>query len=78
MAVTTVLNLDEIKPLIGIPQLILEIEAGFALYSEGWVKVPPVGFLHFDEPSGDVHTSMAMYLVTNTKTPTCTSVSTRH
>jgi len=27
----------------------------FALYSEGKVKVSPVGFLHFDEPPGDVH-----------------------
>jgi ornithine cyclodeaminase len=55
MPVTTVLKLDEIKPLIDIPQLILEIEAGFVLYSEGRVNVPPVGFLHFDEPPGDVH-----------------------
>ena len=52
---TTVLKLDEIKPLIDIPQLIREIEAGFVLYSEGRVNVPPVGFLHFDEPPGDVH-----------------------
>jgi ornithine cyclodeaminase len=55
MPVITVLKLDEIKRLIDIPQLILEIEAGFVLYSEGKVKVPPVGFLHFDEPPGDVH-----------------------
>jgi ornithine cyclodeaminase len=55
MPVTTVLKLDEIKPLIDIPQLIHEIEAGFVLYSEGKVNVPPVGFLHFDEPPGDVH-----------------------
>ena len=52
---TTVLQLDEIKRLIDVPQLILEIEAGFVLYSEGKVQVPPVGFLHFDEPPGDVH-----------------------
>ncbi len=52
---TTVLKLDEIKRLIDIPQLIREIEAGFILYSEGQVQVPPVGFLHFDEPPGDVH-----------------------
>jgi len=55
MPVTTVLTLDEIKALIDIPQLIREIEAGFVLYSEGRVTVPPVGFLHFDEPPGDVH-----------------------
>jgi ornithine cyclodeaminase len=52
---TTVLKLDEIKRLIDIPQLIREIETGFVLYSEGKVNVPPVGFLHFDEPPGDVH-----------------------
>ena len=52
---TTVLELAEIKRLIDTPQLIQEIETGFALYSEGKVIVPPVGFLHFDEPPGDVH-----------------------
>ncbi len=50
-----VLKLDEIKRLIDIPQLIREIEAGFVLYSEDKVVVPPVGFLHFDAPPGDVH-----------------------
>ncbi|MDK1039589.1 MAG: ornithine cyclodeaminase family protein [Actinomycetota bacterium] len=52
---TTVLELDEIKSLIDTPQLIQEIEIGFVLYSEGKVTVPPVGFLHFDDPPGDVH-----------------------
>ena len=51
----TVLTLDEIKRLIDVPQLIQEIETGFVLYSEGKVVVPPVGFLHFDQPPGDVH-----------------------
>ncbi len=51
----TVLNLDEIKRLLDAPQLIQEIETGFVLYSEGKVNVPPVGFLHFDDPPGDVH-----------------------
>ena len=55
MPVATVLELDEIKRLIDIPHLIREIEAGFVLYSEGRVTVPPVGFLHFDDPPGDVH-----------------------
>jgi ornithine cyclodeaminase len=53
--VTTILKLDEIKRLLDIPQLIREIEAGFVLYSDGEVQVPPVGFLHFEEPPGDVH-----------------------
>jgi len=52
---TTVLKLDEIKRLVDTPQLIQEIETGFVLYSEGKVNVPPVGFLHFDDPPGDVH-----------------------
>lgn len=49
------LKLDEIRRLIDIPQLIREIETGFVLYSEGKVVVPPVGFLHFEQPPGDVH-----------------------
>ncbi len=52
---TTVLDLDEIKDLLDTSQLIEEIERGFVLYSEGKVHVPPVGFLHFDDPPGDVH-----------------------
>ena len=52
---TTVLELEEIKQVIHSPQLITEIETGFVLYSEGKVVVPPVGFLHFDQPPGDVH-----------------------
>jgi ornithine cyclodeaminase len=55
MPVTTVLKLDEMKRLIETPRLIREIEAGFVLYSGGHVVVPPVGFLHFDQPPGDVH-----------------------
>jgi ornithine cyclodeaminase len=55
MPMTTMLDLDEIKSLVDTPQLIQEIETGFVLYSEGKVVVPPVGFLHFDDPPGDVH-----------------------
>ncbi|MFK7849214.1 MAG: hypothetical protein AB8G77_28255 [Rhodothermales bacterium] len=55
MPSTTVLTLDEIKSLVDIGRLIEEIETGFVLYSEGQAKVPPVGFLHFEEPPGDVH-----------------------
>ena len=51
----TVLELDEIKGLIDIQQLIRDTETGFVLFSEGRVTVPPVGFLHFDDPPGDVH-----------------------
>ncbi len=35
MPVTTVLELDEIKCLVDIPQVIRELETGFVLYSEG-------------------------------------------
>jgi ornithine cyclodeaminase len=50
-----ILTLDDIKQRINVPRLIGEIETGFVLYSEDRVVVPPVGFLHFDEPPGDVH-----------------------
>ncbi len=50
-----ILRLDEIKRLIDVPQMIQAIEDGFVLYSENKVVVPPVGFLHFDQPPGDVH-----------------------
>ena len=49
------LKLDEIKQLVDKSQLIREIETGFVLYSSGKVNIPPVGFLHFDAPPGDVH-----------------------
>jgi ornithine cyclodeaminase len=52
---TEVLKLDEIKQLVDVPELIRKIETGFVLYSENRVVVPPVGFLHFEKPPGDVH-----------------------
>ncbi|MBT4523222.1 MAG: ornithine cyclodeaminase family protein [Halieaceae bacterium] len=51
----SVLNLQQIKRLVDPAQLIGEIEAGFVLYSQGQTVVPPVGFMHFDQPPGDVH-----------------------
>lgn len=53
--VNFVSKLDEIKRLVDKSQLIREIETGFVLYSSGKVNIPPVGFLHFDQPPGDVH-----------------------
>ena len=50
-----VLKLDEIKSQIDVPKMIQAIEDGFILYSEDKVVVPPVGFLNFKEPPGDVH-----------------------
>ncbi len=52
---TTVLELPEIRSLLDTHRLVEEIEAGFVLYSEGKVNVPPVGFLHLEDPPGDVH-----------------------
>ncbi len=50
-----ILELSQIKELIDVPELITDLEEGYALYSEGKVEVPPVGFLHFQDPPGDVH-----------------------
>jgi ornithine cyclodeaminase len=52
---TKILELDEIKSRIDVTKLVQAIEDGFVLYSEDKVVVPPVGFLHFKEPPGDVH-----------------------
>lgn len=52
---TEILNLDQIKSVVQVPELIQSIEEGFVLFSQGKVVVPPVGFLNFDEPPGDVH-----------------------
>ena len=50
-----VLSLEEIRQFVDIPRLIQAIERGFVSYSQGRSEVPPVGFLHFDDPPGDVH-----------------------
>ena len=50
-----ILSLSEIKGFIDVPELIADLEEGYALYSEDKVEVPPVGFLHFQDPAGDVH-----------------------
>jgi ornithine cyclodeaminase len=50
-----ILDLEQLKKLIDVDQLITDLEEGYALYSEGKVEVPPVGFLNFKDPPGDVH-----------------------
>ena len=50
-----ILELEEIKSCVDVPAMIKAIGDGFALYSEGKVVVPPVGFLNFQDPPGDVH-----------------------
>ena len=52
---TNVLELDEIKRRINVSELIEAVEEGFVLYSDDKVVVPPVGFLNFTDPPGDVH-----------------------
>lgn len=48
-------NLDEIKKTIEARALIKSQEEGFVAYSEGSVMVPPVGYMRFEEASGDCH-----------------------
>jgi ornithine cyclodeaminase len=52
---TRIIPLEQIKKSLNPLQVIRAIEEGFAAYSEGRVKVPPVGHLCFDEPPGDCH-----------------------
>ena len=52
---TKILELDDIKRQINTNDLIQAVEDGFVMYSEGKVVVPPVGFLSFENPPGDVH-----------------------
>ncbi len=48
-------KLDEIKRVLDPLKLIKSQKDGFVAYSQGRVVVPPVGYLHFDEPPGDCH-----------------------
>jgi ornithine cyclodeaminase len=48
-------TLDQIKKCIDHQALIRGQEEGFVAYSAGRVVVPPVGYLHFPEASGDCH-----------------------
>jgi len=50
-----VLSLDEIQRRVDVPRLVDEIARGFAAYSAGRAVVPPVGYLTFERPPGDVH-----------------------
>lgn len=55
---TTIITLAEIKEIIqknSAADLIQAIEDGFVMYSNKKVVVPPVGYLGFDKPHGDVH-----------------------
>ena len=48
-------KLDEIKKAVAPLALIKSQEDGFVAYCEGRVVIPPVGYLHFEEPAGDCH-----------------------
>lgn len=55
---TNVISLDQIKSCLQAcsdNELISLIEVGFVAYSKDEVVVPPVGYLPFTNPSGDVH-----------------------
>ncbi len=52
---TRIIRLEQIKKLLDPLEVIRALEEGFVAYSEGRVKVPPVGHLYFDEPPGDCH-----------------------
>lgn len=50
-----IFNKSEILQAISISKVFEKIEQGFCQYSQGKVVVPPVGHMHFQEPSGDLH-----------------------
>ena len=50
-----VVSAEECERAVFVPELIEEIARGFIDYTAGRVVVPPVGYLGFTEPAGDVH-----------------------
>ena len=50
-----VMQVSEIKDVLNIQHAIALQEEGFALYSKGKVKVPPVGHMNFGQEVGEVH-----------------------
>jgi ornithine cyclodeaminase len=50
-----VVSAEDCERALVIPELIEEIAQGFIDYTAGRVVVPPVGYLGFTEPAGDVH-----------------------
>ena len=50
-----VVSAEECERAVRVPELIEEIAQGFIAYTAGRVVVPPVGYLGFTEPAGDVH-----------------------
>ena len=52
---TSILTLEQIKPLLANTDLIAAMEEGFIQYSNGNCVVPPVGELLFEAPKGEAH-----------------------
>lgn len=50
-----IFNRQQVEGAVDREALIAALEGGFAAYSKGEVNVPPVGYLGFDDPPGDVH-----------------------
>jgi ornithine cyclodeaminase len=50
-----VVSAEDCERAVHVPELIEEIAQGFIDYTAGRVVVPPVGYLGFTEPTGDVH-----------------------
>ena len=50
-----IVSAEECELAVNVPKLIEEIAQGFIDYTAGQVVVPPVGYLGFTEPTGDVH-----------------------
>lgn len=54
-------TLDQIKTIEKeIPTMVEKLEKGYAKYSAGETTVPPVGYLHFDEPVGNTYIKYGM------------------
>lgn len=54
-SMTKIYSLEQIKAVLNFSEIIEKISDGFVLYSANKVVVPPVGYLGFRNPPGDVH-----------------------
>lgn len=50
-----IVSAEDCERAVDVPELIEEIAVGFIAYTAKEVVVPPVGYLGFGEPTGDVH-----------------------
>lgn len=51
----TVVSAASIRAALNVAEAVAAIEEGFAAYSSGRARVPPVGYLGFEQPPGDCH-----------------------